>query len=866
MLAKRIGLVVLVAATVCGEEAFPPLFPFVVSYDGPDNASSVAHLLDAPAGRHGFVRVQDNRFVTDQGRVRFNATNLTGPANFPTHAQSDKLAARLARFGINCVRMHYFDAEYGNFMIEKETGIYGKGGALPGAFAADPIVLFDLDPEQVDRQDYLIAALKRRGIYVNMNLHVARFAKGASFFDPLMIAAEKVYARKLLARVNPYTGLAYSDDPCVAMVEINNENALFNNYHGGALDRLPERQAGELQRQWNAWLAKKYGSTEAVRTAWQWVAIPLGDEQVPEGRFDGEVAFDGTRWIFAQGSSAATVAAAGGVLKVEVTRDGDEMFPKIFRRVSLKKGQPYTVSFRVRRVRGGEGPLTLGFGVAKTQGGWESLGVVAPYQVESGWKTVTHAFFAAETTDLAEIQFTRFKEGAYEIDDLSFRIGAVGALDATARIEEGRLPVVRVAGFVPLQARRDFYQFMIDTERAYWTGIAAYLKRELKVKAPISGTQLGYSTPQLQAELDYVDDHSYWCHPSPVSKAWRIRNEPMVNSFACILALAGRRVWGKPYTVSEYNHPFPNQYGAEGQPMLRAYGALQGWDGVFEYTYNHSPDFEPRNNTYFFSIIARTDVLAHLPACAAMYLRGDVREAQGRVVGSLDDAAYFDRLVNHKSISSSIGSCGIDGKYALVHKVAMAFPAGTSEAAVRAPNPATPAWGDVIVSDTGELTWNRERPGKAYWTVDTPDTKLFSGFPDGREIALGGVRLAVGRTRLGWATVSLTSRHATGFGGDRRSANILLAATGFSENKGMMISKVNEREITMTEWGQGETQVEGIPVVVTLPSDAAKTACFALDPAGKRKASVPVEKAAGGSRIVIGPQYETVWYEIVVTQ
>ena len=33
-------------------------FPFAVSYGGETNASSVAHLLDAPAGRHGFVRAK----------------------------------------------------------------------------------------------------------------------------------------------------------------------------------------------------------------------------------------------------------------------------------------------------------------------------------------------------------------------------------------------------------------------------------------------------------------------------------------------------------------------------------------------------------------------------------------------------------------------------------------------------------------------------------------------------------------------------------------------------------------------------------------------------------------------------------------
>ena len=47
----------LLPAVSSGEES-APLFPFVISYDGPDNASSMAHLLDAPAGKHGFIRTE----------------------------------------------------------------------------------------------------------------------------------------------------------------------------------------------------------------------------------------------------------------------------------------------------------------------------------------------------------------------------------------------------------------------------------------------------------------------------------------------------------------------------------------------------------------------------------------------------------------------------------------------------------------------------------------------------------------------------------------------------------------------------------------------------------------------------------------
>ena len=86
--------------------------------------------------------------------------------------------------------------------------------------------------------------------------------------------------------------------------------------------------------------------------------------------------------------------------------------------------------------------------------------------------------------------------------------------------------------------------------------------------------------------------------------------------------------------------------------MLRAYGSLQGWDGVFEYTYNHRTGFQPERQTYFFSMINRTDVLAHFPACAAIYLRGDVQEAKKSVVAAVDYPTYFDRLAGSKAVGS----------------------------------------------------------------------------------------------------------------------------------------------------------------------------------------------------------------------
>lgn len=739
-------LLLFVFAEKSAGKDFPPLFPFLISYDGPDNASSMAHLLDGPAGKYGFIRVENGRFVNNKGPFRLHATNLTGPANFPSYRDAEQLAARLARFGINCVRLHYMDGAYGNFKYEKK----------PGIIADDILTHRNFSVSQLDRLDYMISALKKRGIYVDINLNVAHVwderdgftsrspgrDSGLNNFEPRMIELQKEYARKLLTHVNPYTGLAYRDDPCVAMVELNNENGLLYEYRSGRIDLLPDPYASEFRKQWNEWLLRKYGSTEVLVQAWKWNKTSLHNEQITDREFNRPI-------------------------------DG-----KMF-----------------------------------------------------------------------------------ETDDLSFQ--SKGGFDLTKRIEDGTVPTIHAAGFAPVRVKQDFYQFIIDTERKYWVGLSDYLKKELKVKSVISGTQLGFSSPFTQAELDYVDNHAYWCHPNPVGPGWRIKNEPMVNSMAGMQGLAAQRVLGKPYVISEYNHPFPNQYGAEGQSMLCAYGRLQGWDGVFEYTYNQQLDFEPDCNTYFFSIIARTDVLAHFPACAAIFLRGDVQEAKDSVVARVNYTNYFDRLVASKTIVSTIGSDGHDLRQTLQHKTAVDL--SGKKSAIRAAVEKISQNQKVFVSDTGELTWNTEQPGASYWTVNTKNTKLFTGFPKERAITLGNITLEIGKTRLGWTTISLVSRYGTGFGESGHPANILLAATGVSENKGMIIEKMSNEEITLKDWGKGPVYVEGIPAKVTLASDFQKTRCFALDPGGNRKIEIPVEKGGkGGSIIVIKPEYKTVWYEIEI--
>ncbi|MBR0192026.1 MAG: carbohydrate binding domain-containing protein [Thermoguttaceae bacterium] len=844
----------------------PALFPFVISYDGPQNATSMAHLLDAPAGNAGFVRVENGHFVNDKGRVRLHATNLTGPANFPTHEEADKLADRLARFGINCVRLHYFDSAYGTFMFEK----------LPGIIEENENTQKILSKSQRDRQDYMIAAFKKHGIYVDMNLHVARFwderdgfvhggpwaNKGTDNFVKRMIEEQKIYARELLTHVNPYTGLAYTDEPAIAVIEINNENSLWANYRNGGMDNLPKMYADEFQEQWNDWLLKKYGTDEKLREAWQYEPVPLHGEQIPEGKFTGPVDFTKKPWtLYTCGKGTFKTEVEDGVLKLEVTAS-EGVNPKIHRAVKIKKGGIYTFSFKIRRTEG-TGPAELGTALADYVGGFRTFGLFTRLTVGKEWKTFTFPICVGEDSDGAELQLTRFPVGKYEIKDFSFQSGAEG-YELDGSLKEKSIKIVKSKDFAPAQAQKDFAQFISDTEYAYWTGMCNFIHDELHAKQPVSGTQLNYSPSYVQGALDYVDHHAYWLHPS-VKPDWEIGNTPMVNSSSnCVTNMAAQRVAGKPFTVSEYNHPFPNYYGAEGQPMLRAYGAFQDWDGVFEYTYNHCPNFEPIRNSYFFSMICRTDVLAHIPACAAMFLRGDVQTAKECVTASFTAEKERARI-EQRNTSLGITGLQVDSRMPLIHRTQVEVNA--PEDVVSGPNDDLNALNGVYTSDTGELVWNLEKVGKGVFLVKSKNTKLFSGFPEGRTFDLAdGVTLAVGKTMLGWATISMTSQNAKGFGKDGAS-RILLTATGYCGNKGQIAENraENGRRIHFTTWGEGPIVAEGIPAELTLPAPAASVKVFALDPHGDRKAEVPVKAGNAGNAVIqIGPEFKTVWYEIEI--
>jgi hypothetical protein len=851
-----------------------PLFPFVISYDAPQNITNVSAWLERPAGKHGFVHAQDGRLVSAAGPIRFWATNLCFEACFPSHEQAERVAARLARLGINCVRMHHMDS----------SAIWG-----------DSPNKLTIDPKKIERLDCLIYQLKLHGIYTDLNLHVSRslgkaegfvaqqerpkYDKGLGNFEPRMIELQKKYARDLLTHVNPYTKTPYAEEPAVAFVEISNEDALFAIWSGNQLDNLPEPYATTFRKLWNAWLRKKYGSTEKLRRAWNVSQQPLGGELLRNGDFsqplEGAWRLQTDRETKAELSVQPDGPEGRRCLRLVVARPGEVAWnPQLMQAgFAVKKDTAYTLTFFIRS----DAKRQVGVNCMMAHEPWQRLGLSAKVDVGPDWQPYRRTFTAERDDPNARITWNELKPGSYELAAVSLRPGGITGLAADAGLEDQSVPVLLHNQLDATEAaRNDFVDFLWDTERDYWWGMYRFLKDELKVRPLVSGTQLGYSPVHIQAGLDYLDAHAYWNHPRFPGrpwdpKNWTVRNVALVNSPGGTLAsLAARRVAGMAYTVSEYNHPEPNQYAAEGFPMIAAFGALQSWDAIFSFSYSHNAEFEPRKITGFFNINSPTPRLAHMPACAAMFLRGDVASARQTVVAPLSLEAERQKL--HETLNArklTADNLGLDPQLSLLHGMALEIGKGKPPAASgvtgRLPARAThalPKDAAQFVSDTGQLRWDVAQQGAGFFVADTPRTKLFTGFVRGRTFELGDVRLKIGPTRLDWATVSMVCIDGEGFD---KPGRVLIAATGLAQNQGAELKRLGGDDVTLgNQWGSEPVLCEGVPAEVVLPVASGRVRFYPLDESGGRRAAAPATAQADKTLLVLDPKYTTVWYEVQV--
>ncbi len=209
----------------------------VLTWDHTPIDLSFLNASDRPAGRHGLVKAEGDHFVFEDGvQPRFWGINLGATALFSTPRKNiAPQAKRLAKLGFNLIRIHQHDAVWAN------PNIFAGNGKKDTRH---------LDPKSLDSLDWWIKCLKDEGIYLWLDFIYDRALApgdgvsggydeimrrqggfyGFSYFNQDLVRLMRELQQQLLTHVNPYTKLAYKDDPVFMAFLITNENDLTHHY------------------------------------------------------------------------------------------------------------------------------------------------------------------------------------------------------------------------------------------------------------------------------------------------------------------------------------------------------------------------------------------------------------------------------------------------------------------------------------------------------------------------------------------------------------------------------------------------------------------------------------------------------------
>jgi len=308
---------------------------------------------------------------------------------------------------------------------------------------------------------------------------------------------------------------------------------------------------------------------------------------------------------------------------------------------------------------------------------------------------------------------------------------------------------------------------------------------------------------------------------------------------------------GKPYTVSETNHPFPSEYACEGIGILAAYAGFHDWDGIYLYTFEHKDpeEWTPKMPGHF-EIRPDPVKMCNAAACAAIFLRADVRPAVDTVQRSYSPEQVREGIRLPYS-ERTYFTPGFSLAIPLRHATRIG---GFDESYGQH---ATVGQGSPTVSDTGELAWYHSEKAKGYVTVETQKSQALIGFVKDCDHELSNLSAAVENE---FCSIILTSLDSQPISHSRR---MLLVATARSANTGMVW---NKERTTLSDWGSAPTVIEPVRgrVVLRNLNSARQVEMIPLDGTGK-----PLGESTSGPganndfTLTIGEQ-ATTWYLIKV--
>ncbi len=820
-------------------------FPFQTNareaYD--DALGSVEFLNPGPADKR--IVAKDGHFTLEDGtKIRFFGSNIAFANAFPDKEVSPVLAKRLKQIGFNVMRFHSMERNH----------IWNRDQTA-------------LDPVQLDKLHWFLYHLKLNGVYANLNLHVSRRYRGMSAemikefgpgkaldrFYPPFIQMQKEYARDLLTTVNPYTGLTPAEDPMVAFVEINNENAITSLVQEDKIRAIQGTEYyTELQKQWKDWLVKKYGSTAKLAQEWQRGFQTLSKDNLLEGlKPEGEHLHPDNFVLTAENSKD---------IKIDLKQDGEVAwaYQTHFLDIPFKENQNYTITFKAKASK----QRYVNFSLMAAEPPW------LPY-ARTGANLYTE--WNTYALSLRIDTYLKDKRTRLTIGPGGFNTPVIVEIK-DLELHEGNIPLDFDHNNIPLEiinssinAKSDYINFLAETEYETTRTLMDYIKKDLKVKSLVIDSQVNYSGAFgfiRESQLsDYMDTHFYWQHPTFApgknwdGNHWTIRNTPMTNvkapySYAYLMT---QRAQGKPFSISEYDHPAPNEHNHELFPLIASFAAFQDWDAIYQFSFASPPDFKtPAAMRGYFAMAGNPGKMTFSPLAALIYRNGLVKPSPNTITLEIPKKVLFDDIKGTVPTISSIKFPNADFNKALPD--AQINVKLTDDGDQPKTIPADIAQPDINLKSS-QITWDASNDRGTY-LVNAPAARTASGYIQDKPVILGDVKAELTLPQERTASFAIVACDSLPIA---ESKSMLLAIVGTIANPGMIWNE--ERTTIKTNWGNPPAIAIFIPATITIPGEK-KPVVKALDPAGRAFADIPVEGTPGAWTFKTTQDSPTLWFSL----
>lgn len=496
---------------------------------------------------------------------------------------------------------------------------------------------------------------------------------------------------------------------------------------------------------------------------------------------------------------------------------------------------------------------------------------------------------AGEYSNELQRQWNQFLKTRY--DGAGALRAAWGGLRENESLDASTVALVgRDEKAAPETRVNDYLLFLADRDRHYLRQMLGAVRDTAGPLAPVAGTQMGYGgllNLDSHRDLDYDDHHFYidhynFPHQRWDGRDWRMRDASSVGSgFSTFMNIAAARTAGRPYTVSEFNQPWPNRHAAEIDVELAVFGAFQDWDSIMHFAYAHGRNWDDGAPNGF-NVNGDWTKFPNIGQAAWLFRSGAIQPGRQKIgipMGK-DLRLQSGREKRNGAIAAFLNSAaGYDPAAAFVHPVQLVKDSG---------GPLPKAATDVTTPyrfDTGEATFDRDAK---LFLIHAPTAAGLIGFAGQKAVEAGALTVQLADSSRGFASILLTSLDGKPL---KQSARMLLSTPGYTlrsqpgadpprpqrivnyEGTGDWWTLEKEPNFPQKQSGninRGNTPVwmERVESHVTLSTAARRLLVYPLDGKGARLpalAARDVERVAGGFRIHLQAQGQAFapWYEIV---